>query len=421
MFSSAIAKESWVMTRDATYRILIVDDDAEIVEDLQELLKEELEDLGEIHFETEQDFSAAEERLTRSNYDLVVLDVRDAANRGPLADVEARGRELYERIAKIRWVPVVFFTGVPQQVRVLEKAPLVAVVTKNDIDSVAPAVRKGLLSDVSTLTRRISGLVEGYVREFMRDVVAPHWEEMAGADQDEIALVIINRLAAWLREDGLRALDSTVESDIVKMPGQPSAARVYLIPPVTHHLTATDLLLDPEDGWWLVLTPACDLYEDPPSANVPKPRTAKAQFVRLAKADRMFTDGASGSESPAIATWLASAKSRRDKDQVKRVFRSDDNRYRALPRFLDVPDLVIDFENVRSIELSEVRTWKRVATLDSPFAEAMLTSYSRSVGRVGTPDISFDAVESQLLTQIQPAVPPTQMPAGTPSSEVPKG
>lgn len=408
--------------QEVAYRILIVDDDAEMVEQVQELLEEELQDLGRVAFETEQDFSAAEDHLTRSDFDLVVLDVRDAADRGPSDIIEGRGRELHERIAKIRWVPVVFFTGVPQQVRALEKPPLVTVITKNDLDGMVTAVRQGLLSDVSALTRRISGLVEGYVREFMRDVVAPHWDKMAGADQNEIALVIINRLAAWLREEGLRALHNAVDGDIVKAPGQASAARVYLIPPVTHHLTSTDLLLDPEGGWWLVLTPACDLYEDHPSANLQNPRTAKAQYVRLAKADRVFTDDASGSESPAIATWLASAKSNKDKEQVKHVFRPDSNRYRALPRFLDVPDLVVDFENVRSVELAEVQAaWKRVATLDSPYAEAMLTSYSRSVGRVGTPDISFDTVQRQLeITNTKSSSTPTQAPTAPSNSEIRK-
>lgn len=405
---------------DVAYRVLIVDDDAEMADNLQDLLTDELEDLGVIQFEAEQNFSAAEERLSHADFDLVILDVRDASDDGGSStDIEGRGRALYERIARIRWVPVVFFTGVPQQVRALEKAPLVRVVTKNALGEIAPAVREGLLSGVPALTRRISGLVERQVREFMRDVVAPHWAEMAGADHNEIAPVIVNRLAAWLKENGLHELDRAVDGDLVDTAGRPSAARVYLMPPVTHHLTAADLLVDPEGGWWLVLTPACDLYEDHPDSKVAKPRVAKAQYVRLAKADRVFTERMNHSESPAIATWLASAKSNKDKDPAKRAFKDNDNRYRALPRYLDVPDLVIDFENVSSVRLGEAQCWKRVATLDSPFAEAMLTAYSRSVGRIGTPDISFDDVLVQLeLEKPKPGRFPTQSSAQMPNGEV---
>jgi CheY-like chemotaxis protein len=385
-----------VTTPDVAYRVLIVDDDAKMTEDLQELLADELTDLGGIEFEVEQDFARAEERLNHEDFDLVILDVRDAADGSPSADIEGRGRELYKKIASVRWVPVVFFTGVPQQVRALEEPPLIRVVTKNALDDIAPAVREGLLSGVPALTRRISGLVERQVRDFMRDVVAPHWNEMAAADPNEIAPVIVNRLAAWLRENGLRELDRVVDGDLVAITGRSAAARVYLMPPVTHHLTATDLLVDPQGGWWLVITPACDLYEDHPDAKVEKPRKAKVQYVHLAKADRVFTDDGDGSESPPITAWLSSAKSNKDKGPAQRAFRVDDNRYRALPRYLDVPDLVIDFENVRSVALDEARGWKRVATLDSPFSESMLIAYSRSVGRIGTPDLSFDDVQARL-------------------------
>ncbi|CAG7649288.1 DNA-binding transcriptional response regulator [Actinacidiphila bryophytorum] len=403
---------------DVAYRVLIVDDDARMAEQLQELLIDELEDLGIIHFEAEQDFNAAEERLGHADFDLVILDVRDASDGSPSADIEGRGRELYERIARVRWVPVVFFTGVPQQVRALEEPPLIRVVTKNALDDIAPAVRDGLVSGVSALTRRISALVGDYVRNFMRDVVAPHWDEIAGADQNEIVPIIVNRLAAWLRENGLRKLDQSVEGDLVAVAARPSAARVYLMPPVTHHLTAADLVLDPDDDLWLVITPACDLYEDHPESNVAKPRVAKAQYVRLAKADRVFTEDEKCSESPAISEWHRSSKTSKDKAQAQRAFRTDDNRYYALPQYLDVPHVVIDFENVKSESLDEVRAWKRVATLDSPFAEAALIAYSRSVGRIGTPDVSFDDVQVQLeLMKAKPGHVPTQSSASAPHGE----
>ncbi|MDT0407250.1 hypothetical protein RM528_36030, partial [Streptomyces sp. DSM 41635] len=107
-------------TADAAYRVLIVDDDAKMTEDLRGLLTEELADLGVIQFEVEQDFATAEERLNQEDFDLVILDVRDVTEGSPSAHAEGRGRELYKKIASVRWVPVVFFTGVPQQVRGLE-------------------------------------------------------------------------------------------------------------------------------------------------------------------------------------------------------------------------------------------------------------------------------------------------------------
>lgn len=343
--------------------------------------------LGSIAFETQHDFDEAEDRLREEQFDLVILDVKDTG--GGVAstrDLEGRGRELYERIAETRWIPVIFYTGVPEQVRSLDSPPLVRVVTKNRLEEITEAVRDALTSGVPSLTRRLGALVDQQMRAFLRKEIAPNWGDMAESDQEEIALVLVHRLAAWLKENAIRELDGVLGDSGGSTVGHSSAARMYLKPPVTHHVTAADILLDSDGGWWVVLTPACDLYEDPPSAQTDKPRTAKAEFVRVAKADLL-------SRSSLVAEWRASGEGRQ---RVTDAFRADHNRYRVLPKYPDIPDLLVDFENVRSVPLVDVRQWKRVATLDSPFAEAMLTAHSRAVGRIGTPDINFERLKEEL-------------------------
>lgn len=375
------------------FRLLIVDDEQEIAERLESMLEEDLVDLGAITFEIEQDFDEAERRLKDEQFDLIILDVRDSSQGGATDAIEGRGRELYERIKKTRWVPVIFFTGVPEQVRHLTAPPLVEVVAKNRLEQITEAVRAGLSSGVPSLTRRLGELVDQQMRSFLRDVIAPQWEQMAETDQREIAPVLVHRLAAWLKENAIQELDGVIATSGGVTVGHSSAARVYLKPPVTRHLTAADLLRDAEGQWWLVLTPACDLYEDLP--NVAKPRTAKAGYVRLAKADPV-------TESPLAVASQASGLNK-DRDAFKAAFGPDHNRFRALPKYLDIPNLMVDFENVTSVQLEDLRIWlseegdwTRVATLDSPFAEAMLTGHSRAVGRIGTPDINWQGLHEEL-------------------------
>lgn len=406
-----------------TYRVLVVDDEPRMIAMVQELLREDLaEDLRSIDFTAAEDFETAQELLTKQDFDLVVLDVRDAANGRPAAEYEARGHTLYDEIARTRWLPVVFFTGVPQQVSDLEAPPLVSVVTKNDLDRLAPAVEAGLRSGVSELRRRIVDLVETKTRLFMRETVAPHWSEFAkaGADQDDLAMIIVNRLAVELRENALQEMGYARKEDADSSANHVPAARVYLRPTVTKHLTTTDLLLDTNGDWWIVLTPACDLYEDDPE-KVAKPRTAKAQYGRVAKADRVLT-GEGGSESPIIARWLESARASKDKNMAKPAFGENQNRYRYLPGFLDIPHLLVDFENVRSVPLEDLRDekkYRRVATLDSPFSEAMVNAYSRSVGRIGIPDIDTFGIRLELGLE-KPKIPtmPKQSQGPASNSEV---
>ncbi|MFB7442243.1 hypothetical protein ACFC01_28630 [Streptomyces mirabilis] len=381
-----------------TYRVLIVDDDPEMIARVREVLQEDLpEDVKNIDFHTEELFTDAHDRLTREDFDLVILDVRDTSSGSPTTEIEARGREVYEAIARTRWLPVVFFTGVPQQVRELEAPPLVRVVTKNDWTGISTAVTIGLRSGVSGLRRRITEFVEDKTRAFLRRTVAPHWEQFVSADQDDLAMIIVNRLAAELKENALNELGYRADGFSTTGTEPVQAARLYLMPTVTRHLTATDLLVDVNGDWWVVLTPACDLYEDDPE-KVEKPRTAKAQYGRVAKADRVLSEDGS-SESPVIMQWLESSRSGKDKSVAKPAFGDNQNRYRYLPAFLEIPDLLVDFENVMSVplrDLSAESKYRRVATLDSPFSEAMLNAYSRSVGRIGIPDIDTFGIQLKL-------------------------
>lgn len=373
----------------AAYRILIVDDEVDIAEALSEMLMEELADLGTIDTRMENDFDEAERLLETQAFDLVVLDVRDATRGGSPAHPNLQGRELYDRIAKTRWVPVVFCTGLAEQVSDLAQPPLVQVVPKNRLDDAVTAIRDGLKSGVPVLTRHITALVDEHVRGFLRDEIAPNWDRLMAAERSQIAAALVHRLAAWLKENAVEALGSALGSSEDRMMGHASTARMYLMPPVTKHVTAADVLRDPQGGWWIVLTPACDLYEDLPSGGT---RTAKAEYVRLAKAVAL-------SEAPLITRWVEAGsplKGAKERNAALAMFRNDSARYRILPKYLDIPDLLVDFEIVQSTPLDEVRAWTRVATLDSPFAEAILTSHGHTVARIGTPDIDLENIKQSL-------------------------
>ncbi|WP_405921654.1 hypothetical protein [Streptomyces sp. NBC_00122] len=372
----------------AVYRVLIVEDEVDIAEALSEMLAEELSDLGTLDIHVENDFDEAESLLETQAFDLVVLDVRDAARGGSPAHPNLQGRELHDRIAKTRWVPIVFCTALAEQVSDLAQPPLIQVVSKNRLDEAVTAVRAGLESGVPVLTRHITALVDEHVRGFLRDEIAPNWDRLAAVDRSQIAAVLVHRLAAWLKENAVEALGAALGSSENPVVGHASTARVYLMPPVTKHVTAADILRDHQDGWWVVLTPACDLYEDSHSGGN---RTAKAEYVRLARAVPL-------SEAPLIARWneVGSPTQGRERNAALEIFRNNSARYRILPKYLDIPDLLVDFEIVQSVLLTEVRSWSRVATLDSPFAEAMLTSHGHTVARIGTPDVDFENIKQSL-------------------------
>lgn len=49
--------------------------------------------------------------------------------------------------------------------------------------------------------------------------------------------------------------------------------------------------------------------------------------------------------------------------------------------------ICLDFNNVQSVDKNEIKKWKRIARLDSPYIEEMLQRYGSLVSRIGTPEI----------------------------------
>ncbi|MDH6123639.1 hypothetical protein [Kitasatospora sp. GP82] len=387
------------MTTEApAFRILIIDDEEEFAAKLAIRLEAPVSGLPPVKCDIETSFDRGEQLLMTKSFDLVVLDVKDNSAGGPAVAAAERGREVYKRIMIQRWVPVVFWTGVPKQVQHLAQPPLIQVVRKNALPEIVDAVRTGLESGVPALTRRLEGMLSQEIRSFLRDVVAPKWSEMADADHQEIGPLLVNRLAAWLKEHGVAALRT--EAPVETSADSTSAACVYLYPRVASHITTGDLIQDPQERWWLVLTPVCDMVQVPGTNRA----IPKAEYVKLARADVAH-------ESPVIAKWINAGG---NKDSAMAVYRPNHNRFLPLPKYLVIPDLVVDFEHIQSVKWVELDTWMPRATLDSPFVEAALAAHSRSVGRIGTPDIPTTDIRAELMARqkeaSQAAVPAARTP-----------
>ncbi len=362
---------------------MIVDDERDLAEGFADILKEDLD--GSLRIDIFEDFDEAERRLEEDSYDLVVLDVR-LRIKGVEEDQD-RGRRLHDAIAKVRWVPVVFLTALPEAVRDLEQPPLIRVVNKSDLSEAVQAVQEALASAIPSVTRLLGGIVDREVRGFLRDVVSKHWTEMAERDHEELMLVLVNRLAAWLKENAAAELASELQGRLGSSVDQASAAQVYLYPPVVQHLTCCDLLRESDSEYWLVLTPACDLVVQQAGPGQAE-RMPEISAVRLVRAHILRS-------APPVVLYR---DKKINKDKLKAALKGT-KRYRLLPRYLSIPDLLVDFEQIRSAALDEVRSWSRIATLDSPFAEAMLTEFSHSAGRVGTPNVETQGILDAIVAE----------------------
>jgi hypothetical protein len=356
---------------ETTWRVLVIDDIVKMTDDA----KRELSDAFDgsdliVNVEVENDFRRGYERVAAGECDIVVLDVRRDRKNGEAED-SARGRRVYSEIREARFLPVIFWTALPEDVMDDEMDPLVRVFAKDELQRIPDAIRAAIASGVVDVMANIESHVADVMRRYLWDELAPNWQEDTGGDPREVAYVLITRIASSLRAQ-----------DIPGLMDRPSHRYVY--PPVSDAFESGQLLHRSRrragavfDEWFVIVTPACDLKQ------------AKADFVLLARARSL-------SSLARYHNWAEQGMSNSKWKELEKLLSGALQRYEYLPAFRDIPDLVVDFEDTLAVPKKSMRYYTRKASLNSPFSEALLAKHSQFLGRIGTPDLNLGPIKTRL-------------------------
>lgn len=353
------------------WRVLVIDDNPQMAADAQREIVDGFEQNPDIDVEvsTEADFERGFNIVKDGGSDVVVLDVRrDATDLAPVD--ETVGHTVFREIKEARFAPVIFWTALPGNVEEEAMAPLVAVLDKRDIERLPAAVEAAITSRTVETIADIEKHVSSVLTKHMWTELGPHWAEYTdGEEPATVAQVLISRLARILDEDRER-----------KFTAHPSHRYIY--PPASAVRAPGDVIRELGGDWWVVLTPACDFEQK------------KFEFVLLARA------GALDSHQKYLDWAAATAKGNNGKSQWndlrKVVLTATQGRYHYLPAFRNIPDLVIDLENVRSVTADVLEAMEPVASLVSPFSEALLVQHSHFRGRIGVPDLDPELIKNRL-------------------------
>lgn len=359
-----------------TWRLLFVDDDVEICKSFAEHI--ELEPLDEedgFELRTLSDFSSALGTLESEPFDLLILDVRLGPFDGD-PDEEA-GTLTLETIRNRRFIPVIFYTGLPGKVSHLT-SQLIRVVEKTEgFGRLIEEAREVISTKLPSVNRAIMRHVEEVQRVYMWDFVAKHWAEIAETpDKTALAYLLARRLAMSLSQTGIDEFIRQIGGEIRTSYADSMihAMQYYIMPPVGPTPMAGDIYadhLESEVTYSVVLTPSCDFAQN------------KAERVLLARASLL-------SDQKEYKDWLDDTK---NEGKLKSLLKNSrqgmpSDRYHFLPSALDIPGLILDFQDTYTISLTALTPLKRLASLDSPFAEALLSRFVRYMGRLGTPDLN---------------------------------
>lgn len=352
------------------WRVLVIDDKVEMTNDASREISDAFEgsDL-DVEVLVENDFHHGYQRVAAGECDIVVLDVR--RDRGTEPEDRVRGRRVYSEIRETRFIPVIFWTALPDEVIDSEMEPLVRVFAKEDLSKVPDAIKAAISSGVVNVMSEIESHVAGVMRSYLWEELAPNWQEDTGGDPKEVAYMLITRIASSLRARNISGLMGR-------------ASHRYVYPPVSDALESGQLVQrtrqragEAVQEWCVVLTPACDLVQ------------GKADFVLLARAYPL--DGVQR-----FKDWTANSSSRAKWNELERLLAGGLPRYTYLPAFRDIPDLIVDFEDTFTVAARLMRPYKAKASLSSPFSEAVLAKHSQFLGRIGTPDLDLGPIKARL-------------------------
>ncbi|MGA9097959.1 MAG: response regulator [Methanotrichaceae archaeon] len=381
------------------WQILFVDDEPDVCTQIDEGLNGEV--IGDpertLRVKTCTDFNKALEILETHRFDLIILDVRLGDH--SVVDVEDEaGIQALDAIKQRRFMPVIFYTNLPKHVQHLETpdVALIRVVEKTDgIPALMDMINQVISTSIPDINRALIRHVESVQRDYMWTFLPKHWDLIKSiSDRTTLAYLLSRRLAISLPGPNITKFSCELGESSPK--GHAKAGKFihpmlfYIMPPVIEKPLAGDIYSEKIDGrteFWVLLTPSCDIVQE------------KAEFALMAHCNLL-------TEQNEFLEWKESNSNNKRKileDLIKNNRKTGQSeRYHFLPGALDIPDLIVDFQKTRIIEprilADNTGTLKRRASLDSPFAEALVARFSRYFGRLGTPDLDLELILGRLRT-----------------------
>lgn len=373
------------------WRVVYVEDEPEYRRQVKEFLEGAEFEYGALEVTAVDNFSDAKALLASRKVDLVVLDVFDA----PITDHNAAGLNVLAQWKATGFAPVVLYTALPETVAE-EVGPFVELVAKDSgPEALLEAIGRLFKSRVPQTHRAIADHIEGAVRSYMWEFVAANWDQFKDlTSHPEFLRLLLARLSAELGRN-LRPVIERLYGGEHKDPSPELVhpAAYYVKPPVGTDALLGDLRV--VDGAIVfVLWPSCDM--------VMRDGKCKVDSILCARTTKLV-DTAEYASLKAAREEKSAPKTKKAMESLERLCRNQrdgkgvqSERYHFLPQVWDIPAVVIDFAELTHLSMTKVRESVCIATVASPYAEAVNARFLRYIARIGTPDLDLEIVMKSL-------------------------
>ncbi len=365
-----------------TLHILLMDDDSDVLAQLQETLPKERQGCTLV-WETCKTFDEVIQRIQTRRYDLVVTDIyRD--RKGYPKGTEPGEDEGLNSIAAIRgkrFCPVVAFSD-GSKPEGFQEGPFIKFADKSGgNDDILAKLDAMLDTGIPQIASKLHDELDGVGATYMWVFLEKNWEGLKQNEliTPEITARLLRRRAAT--QFGRISPTSSGANELREIEG----VDFYISPKIsdTEYRLGEIIRSKNSNEYRVILTPHCHLTTQTGEAS------PRADFVLTVKT------------VPAVEVINQRKWPKKQDDQINQLRRSMQSpadigrpagRYWFLPQFLQMPNLYCDFMRLESLAYQDlVNEYESVAVLDTPFAEAFQSCFTRFFSAVGLPALRTES------------------------------
>ena len=374
-------------------RILFIDDEEKIRTNLVKIFDNETIGGHTLVAESAETFEIGMDKISKRDYDIIILDLCKGE---PSETAEKPGYAVLKLVQSLAFVPVIFYSGLTKDLADFA-SEVIGVVNKGDgVDKLKSEIERIITSKIALLKGQIYGHLRESLRQYFWETVHAEKKVFEPIKNDiSLGYLLLRRFSNSLSKENIKQLlgDDKIKTD------KAHPMEFYIFPidadPTKEEYQAGEIL-EKDGQYYAILTPDCDLV---------------LRSSGLRKADKILLATTTLFKSlPDFAKYsqLKNKQDRTEKEnqqlpnlegKLKNWMGNrggEQDRFFFLPSTPFIDNLVIDFQVKTMIGYEDLKSYRRVAKLDLPFAQSMISSFIRYYNRIGFPDIDAEYVLENL-------------------------
>jgi DNA-binding response OmpR family regulator len=356
--------------------LLFVDDDEKIRKNLVKVFDKETIEGHTLIASEAATFEEGKKLVGENDFDLVILDLYKGE---PKEGNEKLGIEVLKEIQSVAFIPVIFYSGLTKDLAGME-SEIVGVVNKGTggIEQLKAEISRIIKSNIALIKRKVNDHVRVSLRDYFWKTVHDDKKTIEPIKNDvSIGYLLLRRLAHSLSKENIKSLlaDNKIQE------GKTHPMEFYIYPTNPDEEYEVGEILFRGNTFYTILTPSCDFIAE-------EDRERRVGQVLLAIAIPL-------TESEPFKKY--SSNNEKYKQSLLALVESrKGDRYFFLPGTPFIGNLVLDFQIKTMVNYTDLKEFQRVAKLDSPFAQSMVSSFTRYYNRIGFPDLDAEYVMGKL-------------------------